>query len=671
MNRQIIIITYISSLAILLCILIYLLYKKNHAKVLTSDKELAWNKQRNVKNHLYALSFLYMQMPIIRRYYGKIKAKYRALYPADEITLSKRATSRMSLCLAVCIGIFGLTSVICRLDFWYSIAGLLTCYIILTTMVNTSEEKMQMELLEQLDNFITDIHIYYHDTKMVEEALSAAMDIQPYEISLHAQQLYEIATAVDIDAAVASYVDTAPNRHLLLLAAICASVKKYGDKTLEGGKSLFTVNADYLKSDLDMERIRLKKRVLAFSGMSFSVLLPHLFLKPIEIFMVPRFDGTRMFYGGIGGVIALATILATTFICYEAINILKDERDGTLSDDRLCRAIADMPLIQKYLNRYTEHNYSRVVKLTDSLKATGYKNGPNVFMVKRLLLALLLFITVNVIAIAGIHRTKETILTDYTSSYNTSIVPNAETRQQMIRLSPSYRRYVQKGDLSQEELMGIILSDIGDTRLASIIANELVSRREQMRSQYYHWYILLLAFALGVAGYFIPYLLLQYKKKIMGMNREDEVAQFRTLILILMHEDGMTIDTILEWMERFAYAFKSSLSDCIINLEYSQQKALERLRDAEFGFAPFRRLCESLISTDKVGIIKAFDYLETERDYYQKKREIDNGSILSKCQRKAEFLMLVPIYEIIIFYILVPFCYYAHSIFESFSGIIA
>lgn len=121
------------------------------------------------------------------------------------------------------------------------------------------------------------------------------------------------------------------------------------------------------------------------------------------------------------------------------------------------------------------------------------------------------------------------------------------------------------------------------------------------------------------------------------MNREDEVAQFRTLILILMHEDGMTIDTILEWMERFAYAFKSSLSDCIINLEYSQQKALERLRDAEFGFAPFRRLCESLISTDKVGIIKAFDYLETERDYYQKKERSTMAAFLANASGKQNF----------------------------------
>ncbi len=669
MNQKIVII-YISSLLVLVVIYVYLLYRKNHSSKKNPDRELAWKKKKDVRNYLYVLTILYMQIPVIRRYYGKIKAKYRALYPADEITLNKLATSRMSFCLAVSIGLFTVTSILCKFDFWYSVAGLLTCYIILTIMVNNSEEKMQMKLLEQLDNFITDIHIYYHDTKMVDEAISSAMDIQPYEISLHAEHLYEIVTSVDIDAAVSGYVDSAPNRHLLLLAAICASVKKYGDKVLEGGKSLFAMNLDYLKSDLDMERIRLEKRVVAFSGMGISVLLPVFFLKPIEMFMVSRFEETRLFYSGVGGIIALATILITTFICYEAINILKDERDGSFGDERLYRKIAEIPIIQKYLNRYADHNYSRTVKTTDALKATGYRYGSNVFLVKCLLTMFLIFSTVNIVAFVGIHRTREMILTDYTSSYSTTVVPSATARQQMIQLSSSYGKYVQNMNLPEEELRAIVFSDIGDASLASIITRELISRHEQIQGVYYHWYVLPIALFSGITGFFIPYLLLYYKKKVMGMNREDEVAQFRTLILILMHEDGMTIDTILEWMERFAHAFKSNLSDCIINLEYSQQKALERLRDSEFSFAPFRRLCESMLSADQVGIAKAFDYLETERGYYQKKREIDNGHILDKCRSKAGFIMLVPIYLIIGFYILVPFAYYAYSLFKGFDGII-
>lgn len=667
---KIMIFIYIFSLVCSLGLLFFLLYKKKHATSRPSDKELAWEKRKDVKNYLYVLSIIYGQIPVIRRYYGKIKAKYKALYPADEITLNKKATERMSFCLVVCIGIFALTAIICRFDFWYSVAGLLTCYIILTTMVNLSEEKMQRELLNQLDNLVTDIHVYYHDTKMVEEAISLAIDIQPYEISLHAEQIYEIVTSADIDAAVSGYVDVAPNRHLLLLAAICASVKKYGDKVLEGGKSLFTMNLDYLKSDLDMERIRLERRVLAFSGMGFSVLLPTFFLKPIESFMVPRFEGTKVFYGGLGGVICLAVVLATTFICYEAINILKDERDGSFGNDRLCLKIAEIPIIQKYLNRYMDRNYSKAMRSTDDLKATGYKYGSNVFLVKRLLVALLLFVSVNVVALVGIHRTREMILTDYTDSYTTASVSSATERQQMIQVSPTYSKYVQRLNISKEELQNIVFSDIGDARLAAIITKELLARNGRLQNQYYHWYILILSLGMGVIGYFIPYLLIQYKKKIMGLNREDEVAQFRTLILILMHEDGIMIDTILEWMERFAHAFKSSLSDCIINLEYSQQKALEQMRDSEFGFAPFRRLCESLLSADKVGIAKAFDYLETERAYYQKKREIDNEDILNKCHQKARFLMLIPVYEIIVLYIITPFCFYAYNIYQNFQNII-
>ena len=94
---------------------------------------------------------------------------------------------------------------------------------------------------------------------------------------------------------------------------------------------------------------------------------------------------------------------------------------------------------------------------------------------------------------------------------------------------------------------------------------------------------------------------------------EDEVIQFQTIVLILMHVDGIMIDTVLEWMERFAFCFKTSISECIINLEYSTQKALQKMKNVE-TFPPFKRFVDNLLMVDDEDILTAFAEIETDRE---------------------------------------------------------
>lgn len=653
---------------LLIALLVFFLFKKSTKK--DNGNLNLFSKQHDVKNHLFFLYRIYMVTPVVKRYFGKIKSRYRSIFPADEITLNKKTTERMTLCLSVCLGVFILVCITCRGDLLHSIAGFLICYILFTNMVNSSEESMQMKLLSQLDTFISDIHSYYHDTEMVDEAINASLDDLPYEIGLHANKIYSIVTAVDVEAEVEKYVETAPNKFLLLLAAICASVMEYGDTSTEDGRSVFLQNLTYLKSELNMERIRLRKRVIAFSGKIISVLAPLFCLRPLELYMMKNFSDTSSFYEGAGGIVSLAIILVSTFICYEAINALKDDHNDNDTDARYLRKISEFPPVKNILKSYTEKNYTKVKRMGDYLKATGDKNGTNVFMVKRVCVALLLIVVTNVIAVSAVWSEKSVIISDFSKSYESSLVPNEEYRTQMQDLSIAYSGKINNPEKDKEAYVAQITEQLGDEDMAEMVVNEIISKKEELRKHYYKWYMLLISLAAGVIGYYIPFWLLKYKKKIMGMNREDEVAQFRTLILILMHEDGMTLDTILDWMERFAHAFKSSISDCIINLEYSQQDALEKMREEESGFAPFRRLCDSLITADKVGIEGAFDDLETEREYYQEQRKLDNDVILARCTRKANRIQMVPIWEILLLYLIIPFGLYAFNMFVNFTSIL-
>lgn len=660
MTLYIIYMAVASGLLIGIGVYLYISRKKRTLSILSS--------QKNTKNHLYWLYRIYNVTPLVKNYFRKLKNRYRAILPADEVTLNKKATERMTFCLTICLGLFILTCAVSGGDLLFSLAGLLACYIIFTTLINSSEEKLQIKLMNQMDTFIADLNSYFHDSGRIEDSISECLNDLPYEIGLHANKLYDIVNAVDVEAEVEKYVEVAPNKFLLLMAAICASVKEYGDKKLKNGQSIFINNLAYLKEEVANERIRLKKRVAAFSGKVIGVLAPLFCLKPLQLFMERKFPDTSSFYEGAGGVISLAIIIVVTFVCYEMMNSLKDDQPDA-GESKFFVKVSNIPNIKKLLKLYTEHNYSKTLRIADDLKAVGDKNGTNVFYLKRITYSILCAILVLFVSFVGIGRAKSLLVTTWDNCYANALVPNETYRQQMQDFSMAYAGRIKDPNLEREELLKEVFDGTQDENMATMIVDEMMARNEQMKTYYFKWYMLILALAGAVAGFFIPGALLKYRKGIMALNREDEVAQFRTLILILMHADGMTIDAILEWMERFANSFKASIRECLMNLNYSRQGALEKLKEAEGGFAPFRRLVDSLIATDNVGLEKAFDNLETEREYYQKERTLDGEQLLKTRARKANKIQMIPVLVILILYLMLPFGTYVMNMFTQFDAI--
>ena len=106
-----------------------------------------------------------------------------------------------------------------------------------------------------------------------------------------------------------------------------------------------------------------------------------------------------------------------------------------------------------------------------------------------------------------------------------------------------------------------------------------------------------------------------------------------------------------------------------MNLEYSQRDALETLKEKESGFGPFRRLVDSLIAVDDVGLEGAFDDLETEREYYHDKRREDSDMIIKKNSNMAKLIMMIPIFAVLVGYIVYPFIMYVVNMVNEFGQV--
>lgn len=658
----------VCAVGILACLgfIWYLKLKQKRA-----SEEFVEAQKKDKKNYFRFLYKIYSLTPVVRRYLTNLRTKYQSIFPADDITIETMVTKRMTLGVAIFLSIITGISFVCKFDIPYMIIGVAGAYIIFTHVMNTSDESLERKLLDQLDIFIDDVSSYYHDTKDVGEAIDQTLDTLPYEISLHAQRIKQIVASADPNYEMESYIEVAPNRFLLLTAAVCASIAECGDKEIDG-KSLFITSLNYIKEELNAERIYLIKKKNAYAGKIIGVTIPLFVLKPAETILLKSMPELQSFYSGAAGVISLALITLVDIICYELINIAKNTgkvTNDTARPDSKIKKLSEIRFVKAFLVAKANKSYSKSLRETDMLNGTGSTDTWNTYTLKRYAWALGLILVTTIVFAFGNFRSKSYIFSDFTTAYGQSMVPDEEYRKQMQDISLEMTGEIKKADDINEVVETYVTQGGLDDKMISDIADEMETRLDEYKNYYYKWWMLLISLAMGVIGYYIPAFMLKQKAKVMEMKRNDEVAQFKTLIMILMHMDGMMLDEVLIWMNRFAKVYKSSLSECIMNFEWSQQKSLEAMKEKESGFAPFRRLCDSLMAVDAVGLERAFDSLETDRDFQNKKREEDNNSLLKKESKKAGTLMMIPIYAVMVGYIVVPFGLYVFNMATQFTGI--
>lgn len=178
-----------------------------------------------------------------------------------------------------------------------------------------------------------------------------------------------------------------------------------------------------------------------------------------------------------------------------------------------------------------------------------------------------------------------------------------------------------------------------------------------LSNEYLKWTELVLAFLIGYIMYHVPVIVLTFQKKMRSMEMEDEVMQFQTIILMLMYIERVSVEYIIEWLERFSNIFKEPLATCLNNYESGAWQALEQLKE-DAPFKPFVRIVESLQSAvENVKLTDAFDELETERNFFQEKRKEANERLIKKKAAIGKAIGFTPMVVLFVGYLILPLVY--------------
>lgn len=611
---------------------------------------------------------IFSQTPVLERFYAKIRTNLEIKYPADDMSIRRKATLTMAkgvgLAIVIIIGII----ILAQGDWFFIMMGAFMTYFMFTYLLTKFEENLDTKLLNQLGDFITDVRHHYSAQGNVEDAIYDTLDETPYEMGLHATKIYRILNSTNVEDEVDRYTDIAPNNFVLTLVAICATIKEYGDKKLADGQSLFLTNINYLKEEINVELIRRRRNNFLFSGLIALTLLPLFFLKAIEAWGTANIPEMSAFYQGTAGTVIMGAIFIVTLIVYQLISNLKDGHSNDNREHKFIKRILAIGIVNKLITKWININYTKQLRIDDNLKMVNDRIGIKGFLIKRLIFGLLAIFIINVVIFTAEFRQKKNVINDFSKAFESSIVPDEDYREIMRETAIDYVIYcrqLEDTEENREMVTRTIESERGiSSKFAREIVDEMFLRVAQYKNVYYRWYFLLINIAGFYFGYNIPYWILLYRLRIVKMNMEDEVIQYQTIVLILMHVDGIMIDTVLEWMERFAYCFKQSISECIINLEYSTQRALQKMKNQE-TFPPFRRFVDNLLMVDDEDILTAFAEIETDREYYKEKRKTDNEIISTKKAEIGKIIAFVPLLATLIADLIVPFAMYAIRMMTS------
>lgn len=606
---------------------------------------------------------------LTRRHIAELRHMLEIIRPSDEQTI---LLETMKLCgkefaAAFLVFISGfLVMGINEREFWKGPPGSWThpflilaviVYLVSRQVLWSNISRKELRLLRQMEKYLGDVRHYYHSSGMVEEAIFDSLEQADREISLHMEKIYHILIDSE-EGASDQYAETAPNKYLITFLALCKITIRYGDSLYEN-TSLFLSNLNHLKNEVNVEILRRERLNHVFSGLLFITILPAFFLKAVEKWSVASLPELQSYYSGSFGIFVVVLILLSTLFSYFLIHWLRNSHTVYRKSHGMLERIAAFPYINRLIADWIYKNAGGARRLDMLLKRTAEGITLPQYLVRKGMIAvffaaaalLLLFQTVSAARWNAIHDTL-----DYKGNGSVSD-PQKLTQDKRIieELGNKYRNRppntgtVQIIDRQLENQYGFT-----DPNERKALVDEIDKRINSYQGIWFRWYYLLPAFAVGILASFTPRLMMECRGYFIRTGMEEEVMQFQSIIIMLMHIRQMSVPVILEWLENFSEIFRSAIMECADRYAYDDELAFLGLKEQE-PFMPFVRIVENLEACDRVGVEKAFDEIKGQRNYLLEKRKLDNEINISNKSVIGRVAAYIPLILTVGLYLIVPF----------------
>jgi hypothetical protein len=609
-----------------------------------------------------------------RSFVKKIRTRIEIIHDYSEPQIRK-TTVKIFFFITAIIVMFNVIFVRMTWNVYLIILFSIASYYLADTILDYFIDRIKTRLMYQQIMFNEQIRHKYYELKMVDEAIYEASQDLPrthYEISLQGDKIYEVLMAKEAEQEMIGYNEAAPNKYLKMLMGLSYMTKEYGDTQIENGASLYMKSLNYLNNEIRMEVLKRDRLNYALKSLSIIVLVPLFFMEPIKKWASHNFMPLRQFYESQTGFLFQLGIIALVVLCFFLLRrIQKIDEDHSQQKFTITKNLYDKGLY-KWIDPLIPKNHTqKYQQIEKNINEALSQQSMAVFYTRKFLTGVTFLILSVGLFVSLKHMQKNKLLYDVILPQTYLGGQLSEEELNKARAITDLDREViqavgKKG--TQEQILFYVQSNTERINEESLhLQTERIWKKIQSMNQtYMKWWEVILCLFFFFLGYCFPNILLVFQRSMKKIDMEEEVAQFQTILLILMHIHRISVFEIIEWMELYATHFKVALGNCLNNYEAGAIEALENLKK-EAPYSPFIHIVNNLIiAVEELDIKEAFDELESEKAYYQELRKMTNERIISKKQWMGQLIGFIPTHSLIVFYLLIPMLVRSFSDMETY-----
>ncbi len=674
-----------AAVAFVLIVIAYIILSKKMQK---SEYRRIQKLQEGTKQKTFSTEVLfqklyltYIKIPFIKRYALKIRRRLEIVNVDDEYNTRKGTAKILTKALVIIVPVIAITIMITSSNYLLMFILLIFEVFMIDTLIDGSVDKIDNKILKEQIDFFSEIRHAYHEFNMVEEAIYQVSQDDEKSISRQGEKIYEILISDDPEMELEKYYDIAPNSFLKEFAGVSYLTKEFGDKKINGA-SLYLKNVNNITQEMQLEILKRDKLNYVFQSLSVISIAPVLLLEPLKNWAVHNFSFVASWYEGKPGMIVQILILILTFASYILVRKLKDNGSTGINTKntenpwqaRLYKKKPVKKIVDLFIPKVGTKEYRKVKQyLKDAaspLKIEWLYMNRIVMAIVTCMASIAIFAQLHVIAINYIY-TEPTTDYDILGELSGKDAKKAmEITQQDNKILDQFRGKT-KTTTNQIKQAVQKLKYYEEASEAEIkqATERIQNKLKIVNSEYMQWFELLLAFVFALVAYMAPIWLLIFQVKMRQLEMEDEVMQFQTIILMLMRIERVSVEIILEWLERYSNIFKAPITKCVNNYEAGAWEALEAMKE-EVSYIQFVRIIESLqAAVEKIPITDAFDELDSEREYYQEKRKESNERLIQRKGMIGKVIGFAPMVCLFVCYLIIPLVFIGFtSMSTSFSN---
>lgn len=656
----------VALLGLIGVVVYYQVTKKKYAKnkvLYKKDQIVIKNKSsfKDVFDKIFQTFYLVaLKIPVISYYTRKTRLKLEMVNDYTEYEIRRR-TGKIILISVIFVftALFVFLNVVD--DLMMSLIVIIMVFIVNDVIIDSQVNKVADKIVRQIPEVFTEIRHSFHEHGMVVEAFEECIDeLEDKEIMPQIRRIHDAITAENPEVQLEKYYDVAPNRFLKLFAGVSYLTMELGDRKVDG-ISVYLKNLNNILNDAYLDILKRDKINYMFRSLTFIAVAPIFFIDILQSWSQSNFPALINFYSGSFGFIIKALILISIFVSYFALKVIKDDSNQVkfdrITQKRWQERVYKIPVIQKLVNAFMPaENTKKYIRKSQNIKGINAYLTMEWFYVNKFTYAIIAFVITLVIALNMHYIDVQSVYTNLEQEFISLGQLSAEDQKAAESYSEKDAEVVKelknKGDLTDEDIKAA-LEKAGQTSTDED-AERIKNKISNVKNSFLKFWEVIIAVLVGWIAYFIPDLILIIKNKIREMEKEDEIMQFQSIILMLMYIERIDVQTILEWLERYSYAYKEPIATALNNYEAGAVEALEDLKEA-VPHKDFKRIVEGLISAvERIPIRDAFDELETERSFYYERRKEANERLIQKKYTYGKALGFAPMIILIAGYFVGP-----------------